>query len=106
MFENILPQIVQGRSSKSEKVKRNKFVAFLLRYKVHMMQMENSDMIDKDGDYAEFVEVLEHISKGGKEDFRYNMTKWRSDHPQPVKKTPRAYYVNFMSHLTAQAMRH
>ena len=46
-------------------VKKTDLVAFLLRYKVHMRQLENSDMIDKNGDYAEFVAVLEHVAKGG-----------------------------------------
>ena len=45
-------------------VKKTDLVAFLLRYKVHMRQLENSDMIDKNGDYAEFVAVLEHVAKG------------------------------------------
>ena len=86
-------------------VKKADLVAFL-RYKVHMRQLENSDMIDKNGDYAEFVAVLEHVAKGGNEDFRYSTSKWRDDHRKPVKKTPRAYYEDLMSHLTTQAMRH
>ena len=36
---------------KKVEVKRNKFVAFLLRYKLEMLQLDNSGMNDNNGDY-------------------------------------------------------
>ena len=95
------------REVKQLKAQRNvgngDLAEFLVDFEFSIDSFEEMGLVDVNGDYADYLEVLENTVESGGSRFEHALIRWKDKKPTPVCFIPRSYFFNVLHFVRCTA---